>query len=179
VVGDIERQLVTQARYHDLVVIARRTRPKGESPFLLGRLLVYSGRPLLIVPTETGTELPGSVLVCWRDTPEAAHAVTAAMPLLVKGRRVILATAGEVEPPAMDGLTELAGTLARHGIAADTEWIATGSPPGIALLQKAHAENVGLMVLGGYGHSRMHETLFGGVTQTILDNADIPVLMAH
>jgi nucleotide-binding universal stress UspA family protein len=174
--GDAERQLVTEARFCDLVVIARQTQPNGLSPYLIERLLLDSGRPLLIVPRQARPDLMAAVMVCWKDTPEAARAVTAAMPLLVKAKRVIVAAVGQVDPTGPD---KLAATLGWHGIAADTERISASRPTGVALLETAQAQNVDLLVLGGYGHSRTREVIFGGVTQTILDAAAMPVLIAH
>jgi hypothetical protein len=78
------------ARHYDLVVVGRRTGPNGLPPNLIERILLGSGRPLLIAPPRPPSLLLGTVMVCWKETAEAARAVAAAMPLLANAERVVL-----------------------------------------------------------------------------------------
>jgi hypothetical protein len=94
-IGEADRRLVFCTRHYDLVVLGRPTAPNGLPPDLPERLLLGSGRPLLIAPPRLSDWIPGTVMVCWKETAEAARAVGAAMPLLAKAEHVILARVEE------------------------------------------------------------------------------------
>ena len=72
-IGDAERRLMFSARHHDLVVLGRRTGLNGLPPDLIERILLGCGRPLLIAPPQPPRLLVGTVMVCWKETPEAAR----------------------------------------------------------------------------------------------------------
>ena len=90
-IGEADRRIMFCARHYDLIVIGRPTAPNGLPPNLLERLLLGSGRPLLIPSRSPSHPLLGTVMVCWKETAEAARAVGAAMPLLAKAEHVFLA----------------------------------------------------------------------------------------
>jgi len=177
--GDAEG-LVFRARHHDLVVIGRPAGPTGLPPDLLERMLIGCGKPLLIPAAAPPASPVGPVIVCWKETPEAARAVTAALPLLVRAERVVLAGVEEKDPSLKDGLAALSRQLLWHGIAATIEYIPAKPHPVHALLMDfARSLRADLLVMGGYGHNRLRETIFGGVTRAVLAAADIRVLMIH
>jgi nucleotide-binding universal stress UspA family protein len=166
-------------RLSDLTVIAR---PGGEEA---GRLtatfdaaLFDSGRPMLLVPAVPVAEPGSTVAIAWDGSREAARAVGAALPLLAAARKVVILTArepgGEVEP------SELAAYLALHGVNART-WAFVPGPGSLggALLEEAGKAGANLLVMGAYGHSRFREMVLGGVTRSILSDADMPVFLAH
>jgi hypothetical protein len=111
-----------RARHYDLIVIGRPTAPNGLPPNLLERLLLGSGRPLLIPSRSPSHPLLSTVLVCWKETAEASRAVGAAMPLLTKAERVVVAGVEEDDPSLANGLTDLSSQLAWHGINASIEF---------------------------------------------------------
>jgi nucleotide-binding universal stress UspA family protein len=164
-VGDAKHRLMFCARHHDLVVVGRRTGPNGPPPDIIERILLGCGRPLLIASPQPPRLLVGTVMVCWKETAEAARAVAAAMPLLVS---------------AGDGLTYLSRQLAWHGISATVEFISSAAGPMRELLMSAaRSHRADLLVMGGYGHSRAREIIFGGVTHSVLESADTPVFLMH
>src|SRR5215470_13477430 len=86
---DAARRLVGHARDHDLVVMGRAKRPNGLPPDFIETLLLKSGRPILLAAAQAPRNLGGTIMVCWRETPEAARALDAAMPFLTRAQRVV------------------------------------------------------------------------------------------
>jgi len=183
-IGDPVRRLMSCARHHDLVVVGRPTLPNGLPPDLLELLLLGCGRPLLVAPPRAPQALIGTVMVCWKETPEAARAVTAAMPLLRMAERVVVL--GVIEETSgsshreREALDDVARQLMWHGIAADALPVyPDGRSPGEMLSGAARECGAGLIVMGGYGHRRMREVIFGGFTQAMIEAADLPVFILH
>jgi nucleotide-binding universal stress UspA family protein len=176
--GHEEEPFLTRARAHDLVVMVRPTRPNGLPPNLLQRLVFDSGRPILIPAVKTRRNFPGTVMICWRDAAEPTRAITAAMPLLLKANRVIVASVEEASPLA--NIAAVARHLLWHGIRVETQTTEAGDRP-IANLLSSIAKDCAadLLVMGAYGRGPLRETVFGGPTQSILEHADLPVFLLH
>jgi Universal stress protein family len=119
--GDAERRLMFFARHHDLVVLGRRTGPNGLPPDVIERILLGCGRPLLVAPAQAPRLLVGTVMVCWKETAEAARAVAAATPFRVNAKRVALAGVKERDQSLADGLADLSRQLAVASVFADTQ----------------------------------------------------------
>ncbi|MFZ0694514.1 MAG: universal stress protein, partial [Alphaproteobacteria bacterium] len=167
-------RITLRARHNDLVVVGRATRPNGLPLDLLERILLTCGRPLLIAPVKPPRTVIGTVMVCWKETPEAARAVTAALPLLAKAKRVVFVAIVENGEPSLESLRDIAHQMAWHGIRAKARLVAKTRRPAAEQLALTAAEHgADLMVMGGYGHSRARELIFGGCTQFFLDHADI------
>lgn len=172
--------LITCARYADLVVLGQSspdtaTPPGGE---LVPYVMLNCPRPLLVVPARHAGSLDTAhVLVAWNGSVQAMRAVSAALPLLRLARRVTVATLG-TEGEAADG-AGLIAYLARHGVAAGLAAEPTCMDPGARLLALVSDEGAGLLVMGGYGRTRLSELLLGGVTRTLLREMTVPTLLAH
>ena len=179
-IGDAERRLMFSARHHDLVVLGRRTGLNGLPPDLIERISLGCGRPLLIAPPQPPRLLVGTVMVCWKQTPEAARALAAAMPLLVNADRVVLAGAEERDASLAAGLADLSRQLAWHGNHAEVDFLSSvAGPVRKVLLTAAQSHNADLLVMGAYRHSRTRQIVFGEVTQSVLEAAEIAVLLMH
>jgi nucleotide-binding universal stress UspA family protein len=173
-----EEPFVTRARAHDLVVMGRATRPNGLPPDLLQLLLFGSGRPILLPAVKTQLNLPGTVIICWKDAAEPTRAITAAIPLLMKAKRVIIASVEEDHPST--NAAGVARHLRWHGICATTQTIEAGGRPIASLLSSLAKDCAAdLLVMGAYGRGPARETIFGGCTQSILEHADVPVFLLH
>ena len=183
------------ARYADLVVISQYN-AKDKSPSVMrdfpAYVLLHSGRPVLIVPYAPPLPLLAppaaarNVLISWNASKEASRAVSAALPLLQRAGQVHVAIFDAQVHAAEHGEqpgAELTHYLARHGVEARLHLLDGGGVRrgdiGEALLSQAADLSADLLVMGAYGHSRLRETILGGVTRTILQNMTIPVLMAH
>lgn len=182
------------ARYADLVVISQYN-AADRSPSVMrdfpAYVLLHAGRPVLIVPyaLQAGQLAPAAaqnVLISWNGSKEASRAVSAALPLLQRAKQVHVAVfdaqlhaAEHGDHPGADILEY----LARHGVQARLLLLDGGATRrgdiGEALLSQAADLSADLLVMGAYGHSRLRETILGGVTRTVLQSMTIPVLMAH
>jgi nucleotide-binding universal stress UspA family protein len=178
--NDAARRLIGHARHHDLVVMARAKRPNGLPPDFIETLLLNSGRPILLATMQAPRKLNGTVMVCWRETPDAARALGAAMPLIAKSERVVFAGVQEKANNIEEALNDVAAQFRWSGVPADVCVIpSNGRPIAEALAATAEACAADLMVMGAYGHSRMREVIFGGCTQAVIGHAERPVLLLH
>lgn len=182
-----------QARTADLTVLSQPD-PEHEVGKLAADVVVQAGTPVLLLPfVRTGIALPlirPHMMLAWDASREAARALHGALPLLLQARQVTLATVDTVPPnhASLDARqTDPLAFLARHGIAA-TRALRTLDAPrlpqrrhpvGEALLSLASESGAEWLVMGAYAHSRLRETLLGGVTRTVLDKMTLPVLMVH
>ncbi|TGD97690.1 universal stress protein [Methylobacterium nonmethylotrophicum] len=170
-----------QARAADLVIVGRHgpgdgdPGPMGVSP---GALLMEAGRPVLVAPPGLERLVPKRVVIAWKDTREARRAVHDALPLIAGAERVCVVAAG---PDAHHGGAEAtAQYLSGHGIAATTHLLPN---PALSvadeLLRFCEREGADLLVMGAYGHSRLREWVFGGVTRDVLRTTSLCCLMSH
>jgi nucleotide-binding universal stress UspA family protein len=173
-----------QARAADLIVVDREA--GGENPFRApepGDLLMTVGRPVLIAPPEAAAApLGGTVVVAWKDTVQAQRAALAALPLLKKAGRVIVLELSENEQAeaARARTADVAAWLKRHGVAAEGEVrAAEDRNAGRVMLDYAADVGADLLVSGAWGHARVRQWIFGGVTQTLLSQSPIWLLLSH
>ena len=170
------------ARDYDLSIVAQ-AQPDGDvaESLAIEGALFGSGRPVLVVPyiQSTGLKLD-RVMVCWDGSRNAARAVGDAMPFLRRAGTVDIVTAEN-----QDRRNELVGAkiathLARHGLKVELKPI-IGSDVDVAdsILSYAADSATDLIVMGGYGHSRLREFILGGATSGILGAMTVPTLMAH
>jgi nucleotide-binding universal stress UspA family protein len=179
-IGSFEPCLQAAADLADLIVVSRELDgfPLPGMQHLAGDLVVKSGKPVLAVPDDAaGLALGGTALVAWDGSHEAAAALRAAVPLLQRAAKVVLLQFAE---PDNDALVEDAATyLSRHGVHAVIRREQASARIGDALLAETASGRYAYVVMGGFGHLRFVEGLFGGVTRTMLAKSPIPVLLAH
>ncbi|HUH83961.1 MAG TPA: universal stress protein [Stellaceae bacterium] len=177
--GGMERIMI-EARHNDLIVTARAAHANGLPQDFVELALVGSGRPILLAPWRSVERLTGTALVCWKETPQAARALAAALPLLARSKRVIILTIEEQKDASLENGVEMARQLAWQGIAAKARWMPADRRGVAAQIDAAASEHeADLIVMGGYGHGRVRELVFGGCTQHFLEGADRPVLLMH
>ncbi len=166
------------SRFADLVLM-RSLGAKGpiEGEGMLEAALFDVGRPVLLIPGKPVDTLSGTALIAWDGGREAMHAVIAALPLLARMGTVRILT---IDSDASTKAQELVVYLGWHGITATLHEVARGAASvGDAVLHEAHQIEAGLLVMGGYHHSRTREMLFGGTTRHVMSAGKIPVLLAH
>jgi nucleotide-binding universal stress UspA family protein len=169
------------ARRFDLAVVGQDDPDKEQSEALVAEgALFESGRPLVMVPYihKAGIKLD-RVMVCWDGSRTAARATADAMPLLMRAGQVDVVTVEQAKSDEVPG-ADVAQHLARHGLKVAVERIARGEVDvKDALLNYAADSAADLIVMGGYGHSRMREFILGGVTRGMLASMTVPTLMSH
>lgn len=151
-----------------------------ETAFQLGfeLPLLREGRPVLFVPKGVAATRYETPLIGWNGSPEAFHAVQAALPILQKATTVHVCTVAEKN--FTEGLAEkLIAYLAWHGIRAVAAKPAKGAGAEDALEATARRVGADLLVMGAYTHGRLRQLVFGGMTRRILNRGKIPTLMAH
>ena len=174
-----------RARYADLTVLGPDLLTGADlRNTALSGALFESAKPVLIVPEGRAPTLrPKRVLVAWDSRPEAVRAVREALDLLAGAEdvRVVL-----VDPQASDlgngpePGADIATYLTRHGVKVSVDRLPS-SGQSVATVLKQHATDMDadLIVMGGYGHSRLRERIFGGVTRSMLEEPVLPMLMAR
>jgi nucleotide-binding universal stress UspA family protein len=177
---DAVSAMLLHARHHDLVVLGRAPRSNGLPFDLMEQLLFESGRPVLLAPEQVPADSIRTAVVCWKETPEAAHALAIAAPLLKATSQVVLLGTEDRRSGRPETLHDLAKRLEWNGINARTRWLPHDDRPVEARLQQAISEyDAGLVVMGAYGHGPIRQTIFGGCTRHFLENGDRPLLMMH
>jgi nucleotide-binding universal stress UspA family protein len=175
-----EERLLFHARHNDLIVLGRKHTLDLMPQDMIGQLLRASGRPV-VVAADTAPRSPiRTVVIGWKESPECARALAAAMPLLAQAKRVILSTVTKDRDRSSTLLTHLARQLRWNDVAADVLTLLDGSKP-IAqqLSEMAEAESADLLVVGGYGHTALREHYFGGVSRDLLGAASLPIFFMH
>jgi nucleotide-binding universal stress UspA family protein len=176
--------VIAAARFHDLVILAGGPERTGRLPSdLLGDIVIGAGRPVVLAPQNPRKEPIRTVAFAWKDTAEAARALTAAMPLLAKAQRIEVLSANEEDgqvAQCLDCSERVVQHLRWHGVNATGHFIIpAGRPAPDAILETARGLHADFLVMGGYGHGRLREFVFGGFTRRILDGADLPVMLVH
>ena len=173
-------QTLHEARYHDVAVMAREENLSVER---IESVLMQSGRPLLLAPPKPVTVIGRKVAIAWKPSAESARAVTAATAILSRAEQVTILSVSENgadDDTGRASAEHLAGQLKWHGVNARVG--VEASPSGSAaeaLKDMAYNCDADLLVMGGYGHSRVREFVFGGVTRDILADCALPVLMVR
>jgi nucleotide-binding universal stress UspA family protein len=173
--------LVRHSMLSDLIVLtlADRAFEEDEPRSLAGSVVIEARAPVLGVPENvTGLDVAAPALIAWNGTPEAAAAMRAALPILAKAREVFLL---EVEEKRMRYPRDRAARyLSRHAIHVKIiqREAARRDIPDV-ILDAAAELGAELIVMGGYGHSRLREFVLGGVTRRLLNESTIPLLLAH
>jgi nucleotide-binding universal stress UspA family protein len=171
------------ARLYDLAVVGQSERDRvGPEELIVEGALFGSGQPVLVVPADySGGMRLDRVLVCWNGGRNAARATANAVPFLRRANAVEIVTVGtELAAAAETSAADLARHLGRHSINADVTRIQPGSlRVSAAILNHASKSGASMIVMGGYGHSRLREFILGGTTRGVLKMMTVPTLMSH
>lgn len=181
--GGPSRLLAAHSWLADLVVLSASTkgaRGRIDAPQTAADVVMRTSAPVLAVPHDcNGIDYAGAALVAWDGSAEAATALRSAVPLLQKAGSVTLVTVERNEDldfPASEALAY----LARHGIAATERDLRRGGRAvSEVLLEAARTSGASYIVMGAYGHSRLRESVLGGVTKDMLEQTTLPLVLAH
>ncbi len=160
-------------------------RPDPVGLALFNALLFDAGRPVVVVPPHWRASDHSCAIVGWKDTPNACRALHSAIPLLQQVETVLLVEIfGHLDEMDSTGAGAVTASLIEHlrswGIAAvGTRLLARHRRSSEVLLDHARATKATLIVVGGYGHSRLREWTIGGMTMELLRAATVPVLYVH
>jgi nucleotide-binding universal stress UspA family protein len=178
--GHLPRALDREALLCDLVVFPP-IRETDDSEIQDGviRTLTKLERPVLLSAEKAPDEIGRKVAVGWDGGVTCAHALMAALPYLKKAETIELLTVQNGSPQGR-GVESVAAYLALHGLSCSQLVLARGEQNvAEVLLETAADHGCDMLVAGGYGHSRLMESIFGGVTEHIVSHPKIPVFMMH
>ncbi len=183
---EFPHDFAADARLVDLTILGQ---PRDGDPLvgqyaLVERCLFASGRPVMIAPAAPAdSRLDGTIVAAWDGSAEAARAFSDALAFLKAAKRVVLVVCvqdgrGEGAEPPIDPMI---GHLARHGVRVEVAKVpeSEGADIGRLLLLRAKDLQADMIVMGAFHHSRWREFILGGVTLTMLEEANIPLFMAH
>lgn len=170
-------------RRFDLIVVGQPGRKDSLPDEVIDEgVLFESGRPVIFVPfIQKGGMKLDRIMVCWDGSRAATRAIADAIPLLKKAKQVEVVIISD-KPNKRDEVpgADLGQHLARHGLKVDVKRITS---PDIdvpsTILSYAADSSADMIVMGGYGHSRLREFVLGGATRGLLESMTVPVLMSH
>ncbi len=169
-------KVADRARLFDLTILGRSGRVADE-PYsdAIEQALLSAGRPVLVAPVEAPAAFGESIALAWNNSAEAAKAVAAALPLLLRARQVHVLSVGKT------GGAALAQHLAWYGIRASAEEVfpVKGVGAGELVLAAARDHACDLLVMGGYSRAPWREMLFGGATRQVVGASLLPLLLSH
>ncbi|MFV0490849.1 MAG: universal stress protein [Pseudorhodobacter sp.] len=182
--GSTTELIGPRSRFSDLLIL--------DKPYGKGRLPeeeaiteagLFEGRaPVLMLPEGSAVTKPKCIVLAWNQSEEATVAARRALPFMRQAENVVITV---IDPPKhgperSDPGGPLCKLLSHHGVRAEVS-VLTKTKPRVSdvLLGQIQDRNADLLVMGAYGHSRFREAILGGATRNILEQADIPVLMAH
>jgi nucleotide-binding universal stress UspA family protein len=176
-------QFARMARRFDLAIVGQAQPEMSTMEQIIGETTLFeSGRPMIMVPyIQKAPFKTNNVIICWDGSRTAARAVADAIPILSKSSRIeiVSVTSERGKEDEIEG-ADIGQHLARHGLKVDVHRISRGNiDVADALLSHAADSSADLMVMGGYGHSRLREFVLGGVTRSIFQSMTLPVLLSH
>lgn len=176
--GNFADQVVQASLLSDLVVfgpLSERDKPGLTEAFEAA--LLETGRPVLLTAHAPAKNLARRIVIGWNGSKCCAHSAIEALPYLEKADTVEILTVGKEENNEGADLTEY---LKFHNITAQQRLVDPGNRTvGEALLEAAASSGASMLVLGGYGHTRLREMFAGGVTRHVVSHADIPLFLVH
>jgi nucleotide-binding universal stress UspA family protein len=182
-VGEITGCIEAAAGLADLIVMNRKL-DDATGPDMLGavsRVVMETRKPVVAVGQECrGIDVAGIAVVAWDGSAPAMAALTASVPLLKKAKNVKII---EIIDSSQGSVNQAATYLSRHDVHVEIDLIARfkDDPAGPAEIipMLAKREGAAYCVMGAYGHSRIRERIFGGVTRQMLEASDLPLVLAH
>jgi nucleotide-binding universal stress UspA family protein len=174
--------LAREARAADLVIIGGPQHAATPYDSLdRAAVILLAGRPVLVVPPALETLTARRVVMGWKDTREARRAALDALPFLHEAEMVMIVQVSDPgrEDEAQRHVDDVARHLGRHRITTTARVMPHVATPAHELVRVATAEGADLIVLGGYGHSRLGEWIFGGVTRDLLTTSPVCCLFSH
>lgn len=183
-VGNPTSLLALHARCADLIVIGTpKPQPQRNSQRTVdpGSLILSAGRPVFVAGSNLADARIDKVVLAWKDTREARRAAADAMPFLEKAKEVLVVTIEKGDPTrARESAGDVVRFLMRHGVKARAD-ILRGADADVedVLAKVANDMKADLVVAGGYGHSRLREWVFGGVTRSLLGDGSVHRLFSN
>jgi nucleotide-binding universal stress UspA family protein len=170
------------ARLHDLTIVLQPEPDRGTFDNIMPQEILFgSGGPVLFIPyTHKGPLVAKRIGIAWDGSRLAARALRDAAPLLTRAQAITIISINDVQVPVEASAKAVSGHLARYGMTARIQRMdADRADIQPTILSVSADEGLDLIVMGGYGHSRLQERILGGVTRGMLQSMTVPTLMSH
>ncbi|UWQ92002.1 universal stress protein [Aliisedimentitalea scapharcae] len=184
-IADLGRHVAQHARFSDLVVLAKPYgKDRGAEAEPIVEAALFEGRaPVLVLPDDAAPiSKPKTVMVAWNESVEAMAAIRRSLPFLRQAElvRVVIIDPPQHGPERSDPGGLLSQLLARHGVNCEID-VLSKTMTRVSDILNRHATDTSseMIVMGAYGHSRFREAILGGATRNMLEQAKVPVFMAH
>jgi nucleotide-binding universal stress UspA family protein len=177
--------LAAESRAADLLVVGRSENDASRGPYQqldIGDAVMKAGRPILVVPPHGTSLAVNRILIAWKDTTEARRAISGALPLLKQATELTIVeiVSDESERDAADiRVGDVARWLQGHNASASARVELSAGDAGSQLVAIASEAGSDIIVAGAYGHTRLREWIFGGVTHHLLRKSPACALLAH
>ena len=177
--------LAREARAADLLVVGRAENYATFGPqhlLEIGDAVMQAGRPVVVVPPRSTSLALNRILIAWKDSAEARRVLPAALPLLKQAKDLIIVeiVSGESERETANArVADVATWLQRHNVRASARVELSAGDAGSQLDAIASEARIDLVVAGAYGHTRLREWMFGGVTRHMLQHSATCALLMH
>lgn len=179
VTGKQATVVALRGRLADMIAVPKPDQKSRLGVNTLQSALLETGKLVLMAPSVPSASVGAHIAIAWNGSTESARAVTLAIPLLNAAKKVTILSAdtGDAAPLSAD---DLADHLRWHNIEPDVHMFKTdGHDIGGPLLAETKAVGADLLVMGAFGHNRHREMVFGGVTQYVIEHAEMPILLTH
>ncbi|SLN58002.1 universal stress protein [Ruegeria meonggei] len=184
-IADIGRHIAHRARFSDLVILPRPYGPDcgAEAEPIVEAAMFDGHAPVLITPDEaTPFDRPRTITIGWNESVEAMRAIRRALPFLLQADlvRIVVIDPPRHGPDRSDPGGMLSQMLARHGVKCEID-VLSKTMTRVSDILNRHAldTEADMIVMGAYGHSRFREAILGGATRNMLEQASVPVFLAH
>ncbi len=184
-IADIGRHVAHRARFSDLVVLPQPYgKDRGAEAEPIIEAAMFEGHaPVLVTPEDaTPFARPGTILIGWNESVEAMRAIRRALPFLIEAdlARIVVIDPPRHGPDRSDPGGMLSQMLARHGVKCEIDVLSKTMTRVSDILNRHAADTeADMIVMGAYGHSRFREAILGGATRNMLEQASVPVFLAH
>ena len=177
--GDLLKYLYTYSRTSDVSVISQKGNEFTEVFDVMNDFIIGSGLPVIVVPkTEAGNFRLNNILVAWDGSRECANATRDALPFLKIADKVVVATITEEYKTHLPE-ADICVHLSRHDVNVEALTLSDSTPPERRIIDTAESIDADMIVAGAWGHRRLTEFVFGGVTSELLNNQRWPIFLAH
>lgn len=178
--GEIPMVLKEESRLADIIVLntAFVDNQSTDMHSILSEVVLRSGKPIVAMPEKARRlDVTGHAIVAWNGSTAVCETIRAVSPLLKLAEKVTVTQFGQIEGSP---LSDAASYMSRYGIHPELELFSTGeNDVGNTLLNLCRDRAPSYCVMGAYGHSRLRESLFGGVTRTMLAKSPVPLILGH
>ncbi|MBT6033815.1 MAG: universal stress protein [Kordiimonadaceae bacterium] len=176
--GDMLTFLNLHSRSADLTILTQKGDTLDDIMSIMHDFVIESGLPVIVIPSNGASAEHKNILVAWDGGQQCAKAVHDALPILQKADKVTVLTIAEDDKRIIPE-ADICVKLARHGVNAEALTVSDSVTVGDRILDTASSTDADLIVSGAWGHRRLREIIFGGVTKTLLSNQVYTIYLSH